>query len=94
MSNPLDGPYNVEAIYDTEIAPLMKQIIAICLKHEIPMVASFAYADDGTGNVSLCSTVMNRKPRAQVKFEIVRKVLLAQTVLDDPPRYGGANDHA
>ncbi len=38
MSNEL---YDKENIYDNEIAPLMKQIIEICKREELPMVAQF-----------------------------------------------------
>jgi len=36
---------NKENIYDEQIAPLMKQIIEICKKEEIPMIADFQYSD-------------------------------------------------
>lgn len=35
-----------EAVYDSEIAPLMAQIITICKDHEIPMGATFEYAPE------------------------------------------------
>jgi hypothetical protein len=35
-----------EAVYDAEIWPLMAQIIDICTRHKIPMLASFQYADE------------------------------------------------
>ena len=35
-----------EAIYDKEISPLMKQIIAICKEHKIAMVAQFAIPNE------------------------------------------------
>jgi len=34
-----------EDIYDTQINPLMAQIIAICKEHDIPAVASFQLDD-------------------------------------------------
>ena len=34
--------YNDEAVYDAEISPLVKQIIEICNKHNIPALMSFA----------------------------------------------------
>lgn len=40
--------YDLESVYDAEIAPLMAQIAAICKQHGMPMIASFAYANDGT----------------------------------------------
>ena len=36
-----------EAVYDEQIAPLMKQIIEICNANEIPMFATFQYSNDG-----------------------------------------------
>jgi len=36
-----------EDVYDEKIAPLMKQVIAICKEAGIPMFASFLYAPDG-----------------------------------------------
>ncbi|MCI0526392.1 MAG: hypothetical protein L0Y56_02920, partial [Nitrospira sp.] len=37
--------YDLEKVYDKQIAPLMTKIIAICKKHKLPMVASFQCAD-------------------------------------------------
>lgn len=41
--------FDLEAVYDAEISPLMKRIIEICKEHELPMVASFCYRSDGDG---------------------------------------------
>lgn len=35
------NPENKEQIYDSEISPLMAQIIAICQKHKISMFATY-----------------------------------------------------
>lgn len=35
-----------EAVYDAEIFPLMKQIMAICKINQIPMFTTFQYAED------------------------------------------------
>lgn len=35
---------DLEKVYDEEIAPLMTQIINICNKHELPMIAEFEYS--------------------------------------------------
>lgn len=40
---------NKEQIYDSEISPLMKQIIGLCKEHGIAMVASFDIGHDGEG---------------------------------------------
>ena len=42
-----------EKIYDEQISPLMAQIIEICKKHKIPMLATFIYKQDG-----FCTTSM------------------------------------
>ncbi len=33
--------FDKEAVYDSQISPLMTQIITICKEHKIPMLASF-----------------------------------------------------
>ena len=45
--------FDLEEIYDEQIAPLMTQIIAICAKHKLPIAATFEYA---TGD--FCTTTM------------------------------------
>lgn len=44
---------NLEKVYDEQIHPLMDQIIAICQKHNMPMVATFEYASE-----HFCSTAL------------------------------------
>jgi len=58
------APFDLESVYDSEIAPLMTQIIEICKRVEMPMLATFCYnkgqnTDDPEG-VSLCTTVIPR----------------------------------
>jgi hypothetical protein len=36
-----------EKIYDEQIFPKMKEILEICKKENIPMIAEFQYSDDG-----------------------------------------------
>lgn len=36
--------FDLEAVYDTEIYPLMEQIIAICHREKMPMLATFCFA--------------------------------------------------
>ena len=38
--------FDKEAVYDTEIYPLMGQIIEICQREQIPMAASFHLRDE------------------------------------------------
>lgn len=42
----MSNRYDKEAIFDTQIDPLLRQIIAICKEHEIPHVAAFFLAKD------------------------------------------------
>ena len=44
-----DTPWHLEGVYDNEIAPLMQQIIDICKREDMPMIASFAYENDVGG---------------------------------------------
>jgi hypothetical protein len=50
---------NKEEIYDSQISPLMRQIIAITREHGIAMIASFDIAHDGEGpNGEDCSALL------------------------------------
>jgi hypothetical protein len=50
---------NKEEIYDSQISPLMQQIIAITREHGIAMIASFDIAHDGEGpNGEDCSALL------------------------------------
>jgi len=48
---------NKEQIYDQQIAPLMTQIIEICQKNGIAMIASFDITTDVDGNLT-CTTCL------------------------------------
>ena len=54
--------YDLEAVYDEKIYPLMAQIIAICKEHNMPMLATFQYAakdvETGDGEFLLCTTAL------------------------------------
>jgi hypothetical protein len=47
--------WDLERVYDDEIAPLMTRIIAVCKEHRMPMIASFAYKNTDEG-IDFCST--------------------------------------
>ena len=51
--------FDKEDIYDNEISPLMDEIIAICKKNNIPMVASFAYENCEENGIGFCTTTIN-----------------------------------
>ncbi len=63
-------PYDLELVYDEQIAPLMTQIIAICKANQMPMVASFAYACDGAGDgdYRLCTSSVPRPGQTPRSF--------------------------
>ena len=46
-----------EQIYDEQIAPLMKQIIAICKEHKIANVCTFSLINDDNDGVMYCTTM-------------------------------------
>lgn len=51
--------HDLETVYDDEISPLMEKIIAICHKHEMPMLASFCYRDNDGDGQDFCTTYIN-----------------------------------
>ena len=56
--------FDLEKVYDEQIAPLMTQIIAICKEHKLPLFATFLYADDeDRGGGQLCTTYQFYKER-------------------------------
>lgn len=48
--------FDLEAVYDSEIAPLMTLIIEICKAHKLPMFATFLYMNDPDGDDGVCTT--------------------------------------
>jgi len=48
--------FDLEAVYDAEIAPLMAQIIDICKKHNLPMCAEFLYKNDDEEGEQYCTS--------------------------------------
>lgn len=68
--------FDKEEIYDNEIALLMKQIIAVCKRENLPMAAQFYLKEEHeeTGEPMFCSTVilpakseMNEEAYEQIK---------------------------
>lgn len=78
-------PYDLEKVYDAEIAPLMTQIIAVCTKHQMPMLAAFAYRYSGDGKgYDACTTSLCRddwQPSEMVSAcQMIREGLAAFTI--------------
>ncbi len=70
--------YDLEAVYDAEIAPLMTQIIAICERVNMPMVASFSYRRNSAGGYDLCSTSIGSTDRTPPTFRRMVVLLVGQ----------------
>ena len=54
--------FDKEPVYDAEIAPLIKQIIDVCKRNNIPMLATFVYGkgrDDDPGEIDFCTTYLH-----------------------------------
>lgn len=89
--------WDKESVYDVEISPLMSQIIAICKREQIPVVASFQYCNGGDDGPGTCSTVILSErgaahwPHASEKIirlgrahQPERPVCLAETIVTNP----------
>lgn len=68
MSKKERESFELEAVYDEKVAPLMTQIIAICREHNMPMFASFAYKANADG-VDFCTTMIVPPERPIEPFE-------------------------
>ena len=76
--------WNLEDVYDEQIVPLMVQILKICKKHQMPMVASFEYrSKDGDGD--LCTSALledewNPSKQLVAGFGMIRNGFVAATI--------------
>lgn len=60
--------FDLEAVYDAEIQPLMTKIIAICNAHKLPMFATFFYKSAGDeDDGDFCTTNLYFKERPDVE---------------------------
>ena len=82
--------FDKEDVYDHEIAPLMTQLIHICKKHEIPMLAQFQYADTEEEGPAYCTTALpigEASPRFReiaASLKPAHHVALAETIVTMP----------
>lgn len=67
--------YDLEAVYDAEIAPLMAQIIEICERADMPFVASFCYRQDAQGEHDFCSSAHGNIPRTPMEYHRMVAIL-------------------
>lgn len=67
--------FDVEAIYDEQIFPLMGKILEICKEHRMPMMATFLYRVSGEGDDQeqcFCTSVLNERMGQRHSEEISR----------------------
>lgn len=82
--------YDLEGVYDAEIAPLMTKIIEICEREKMPMVASFAYRAHESGTDRCTSHLHWPERREQDYHDAVRIIRhhgapgLAMTIVSAP----------
>lgn len=80
--------YDKEDIYDNEIAPLMKQIIEICKREELPMVAQFYLKekrdDDEEENPMFCSSVI-LPPKEEMSTEAYNRLRAMRDIMKYGP---------
>lgn len=73
--------YDLEAVFDEQIQPLISQVYALCQEHRIPMVAAFAYSSTAE-EVGIASSLLNNLPgRSILKFAMVARLLSTETKL-------------
>ena len=70
--------YDLEQVYDDQIAPLMAQIISICKEYELPMLASFQYKNDSE-NGDYCSTYLEYEGRISDVLKQCRNIIYKKT---------------
>ena len=58
----MSAGFDLEAVYDQEISPLMTRLIEICKVNNIPMLASFLYARAEDGEDFFCTTALVPRP--------------------------------
>lgn len=86
-----------EAVYDAEIAPLMRRIIEVCQANDIPMVFSAQINDDRDGDTDTnedgdaigpyyCTTILASSESSGAFAHTGKKILrAAKAVEPDPP---------
>ena len=68
--------FDEEAVYDNEIDPLMREVIAICREHKIPMFASFVFENhEEKGEGLLYALINNFKGRYSGALEECANVI-------------------
>ncbi len=84
-------PFDLESIYDEQIAPLMTKIIKICKKHDLPFVASFCFRFDEDDGADLCTSCVPRGKKEwlpnnleSARLALLRKPFFAALTITTP----------
>lgn len=72
--------FDLEALYDERISPLMAQILDICKQHRMPMVASFLYRRDEDEGGDLCTSFVQFPGRESAEFVMAFKLIRTGSV--------------
>lgn len=76
MTNQPKEPFDKEAIYDEQVAPLVTQIIKICQANDIPLVFSACYSWNEEEGFGLCSTLLPAKEWQVESFDEIGRILM------------------
>ncbi len=74
--------WNKESVYNDEIAPLMRRIVALCREHDIPVVATFQYGHSEEG-AALDTTVIITRDDVSPHLSVLAHALLPDAKLAD-----------
>lgn len=75
--------FDSEAVYDNEIAPLLRQVVEICVAHNLPFVAAVCYSSDGKAEdgIGLVTSLVSE----DIKDRFPERMRYAMAELVDPP---------
>lgn len=79
---------NKEEIYDEQIHPLMSQIIAICKKNGIAMVASFDIPTEAEPGLSCTTSFGDENNKMPIPMQVAVVALMQNTVFSDLNKVG------
>lgn len=74
---------NKEEIYDEQIHPLMNQIIAICKKNGIAMVASFDIPTEAEPGLSCTTSFGDENNIMPIRMQVAFRALMHNAVFPD-----------
>ena len=67
---------NKEQVYDDKIAPLMQQIIDICQKHNIGMIADFEIPNDEDQDLCCTTSTLGDDGQVSRRHSLARAALM------------------